>query len=134
MTTPSPPPLRRTNPRFRRWQPSLLILGLAAGLGVGLCTTSLLAVGAESSAATTSNSVSTAFDDTGITGLIKSRMIGKREFRGSDIEVRTANGVVTLSGWVSTEEARAKAQATAHGVAEVKQIDNLLVIGKPPRS
>ena len=42
--------------------------------------------------------------------------------------------VVTVSGWVNTEEVKAKAQATAHGVAGVKQIDNLLVIGKPPRS
>lgn len=134
MTTPSPPHLRRSNPMFRRWHPSLLILGLAAGLGVGLCATSLLAVGAESAPSTKSDSVSTAFDDTGITGLIKSRMIGKRDFRGSDIDVRTSNGVVTLSGWVSTESAKAKAQATAHGVAGVKQIDNQLVIGKPPRS
>ena len=91
-------------------------------------------MGAESAPSVASDSLSRAFDDTGITGLIKSRMIGKRDFRDSDIDVRTANGVVTLSGWVSSEEAKAKAQATAHGVAGVKQIDNLLVIGKPPRS
>ena len=137
MTTLSPPQpqhLRRSNPTFRPWHLSRLLVGLATGLGVCLCTTSLLAMGAESAPSVASDSVSRAFDDTGITGLIKSRMIGKRDFRGSDIDVRTANGVVTLSGWVSTEEAKAKAQATAHGVAGVKQIDNLLVIGKPPRS
>ena len=134
MTTPSPQHRRRSIPTFRRWRPSLPMVGLAVGLGVCLCTTSLLAMGAESAPPVASDSLSRAFDDTGITGLIKSRMIGKRDFRGSDIDVRTANGVVTLSGWVSSEEAKAKAQATAHGVAGVKHIDNLLVIGKPPRS
>ena len=137
MTTLSPQQpqhLRSSIPTFRRWRPSRLMVGLTLGLGVCLCTTSLLAMGAESAPSVASDSLSRAFDDTGITGLIKSRMIGKRDFRGSDIDVRTANGVVTLSGWVSSEEAKAKAQATAHGVAGVKHIDNLLVIGKPPRS
>ena len=124
MTATTDPPCNR--PTSCAWRQGWLVVSLAAGL----CLAGLTAAAADAPASAKSDSVSAAVADSGITATIKSRLMGKPAFTASDIDVSTANGVVTLSGWVSSDEAKAKAQTTAAAVAGVKKVDNALVIGK----
>ena len=124
MTATTDPPCNR--PTSCAWRQGWLVVSLAAGL----CLAGLTAAAADAPASAKSDSVSAAVADSGITATIKSRLMGKPAFTASDIDVSTANGVVTLSGWVSSDAAKAKAQTTAAAVAGVKQVDNALVIGQ----
>lgn len=66
--------------------------------------------------------------DTWVTTKVKSKIITEKSLKGSDINVSTTNGIVTLTGSVPTEAAHTKAITTAKSIKGVKSVvDNLKV-------
>jgi hyperosmotically inducible periplasmic protein len=71
----------------------------------------------------------TAVKDSWITMKISSQFVPEDALEGSDIDVDTSNGVVTLNGMVATEAGRAKANAIAKATDGVKSVNDRLRIG-----
>jgi hyperosmotically inducible protein len=70
-------------------------------------------------------------NDAWITTKVKAKMAGDDPLKGSNIDVDTKDNVVTLSGTVPTEQARAYALAKAREIEGVKKvIDKLAVAPK----
>jgi hyperosmotically inducible protein len=68
-------------------------------------------------------------DDATITSNVKSRFVADPLVSASAINVDTARGVVSLTGFVDSEQERQRAIQVAQGVAGVKQVNarNLVV-------
>lgn len=73
--------------------------------------------------------VATQMDDGWITTKVKSQFVGVDVLAGSDIDVDTSRGVVTLTGHVASEAAKARALALAREVDGVKRVNDKLTIG-----
>ena len=72
-------------------------------------------------------------DDLGITAQVKSKLASDVGLSSvTNISVNSTNAVVTLSGQVDSNEAKAKAEADAQSVPKVAHVvDNLQVAVKP---
>lgn len=70
-------------------------------------------------------------EDATITAKIKTDMAAKTGIKSMYIKVDTIDGVVTLTGEVSSQENSDKAKEIAGGVAKVKRVENNLVIKAP---
>jgi hyperosmotically inducible protein len=68
-------------------------------------------------------------DDVTITSSVKSRFVADPTVSASAINVDTSRGVVSLTGFVDTEQERQRAIQIAQGVAGVRQVNavNLVV-------
>jgi hyperosmotically inducible protein len=75
-----------------------------------------------------SDGISAMFNDTAITGKVKSKLAGDDRLKKSDVEVTTTNGVVTLDGSASSAEAKTLAADLSKVVEGVKSVDNNLKI------
>lgn len=64
-----------------------------------------------------------AASDSWITSKVKTQLLADDDVKGSDITVSTTDGIVTLSGVVSTESMRRQATAIASKVEGVKKVD-----------
>lgn len=64
-----------------------------------------------------------AVDDTWITTKVKADLLASSNVPGTEIKVETVNGVVTLSGTVSTQAEKDKALKTARGIKGVKSVE-----------
>jgi hyperosmotically inducible periplasmic protein len=64
--------------------------------------------------------------DDEITKAVKERLAKDPQLKGSDVEVRSDNGVVTLTGDAKNLDTRARASQLARGVAGVKAVKNEL--------
>ena len=99
-----------------RW---VLIATMAAAAAA--CTTSEEKAGpAESTAANAGRVV----DDSVITGKVKAALVADPTTKAHQISVETFKGVVQLSGFVDTSEARSRATQVAKGVDGVKNVKN----------
>jgi hyperosmotically inducible periplasmic protein len=67
-------------------------------------------------------------DDTGITTLVKSRMLEDKTVSGTSIGVQTMNGTVQLTGFAKSHAERAQAENIARGVNNVKSVRNDIVV------
>lgn len=67
-------------------------------------------------------------DDTGITTLVKSRLLEDKDVAGTSISVETLNGTVMLSGFAKNALERNKAETIARGVKGVKSVKNEIAI------
>lgn len=67
-------------------------------------------------------------DDTGITTLVKSRLLEDKDVAGTSISVETLNGTVMLSGFAKSSLERNKAESIARGVRGVKSVKNEIAI------
>ncbi|MEN8169568.1 MAG: BON domain-containing protein [Pseudomonadota bacterium] len=65
-----------------------------------------------------------------ISAAVTSALVSDREVPAMKIDVRTLNGVVTLSGSVPSATLSRRAERTAAAVAEVKRVDNRLRIAR----
>ena len=65
-------------------------------------------------------------DDAAITAKVKTAMIAEPGLKALQIDVDTANGVVTLSGAVDTPQNLERATQVAQAVEGVKSVDNRL--------
>jgi hyperosmotically inducible protein len=70
----------------------------------------------------------TAASDTWITTKVKSQFIGVDALADSHIDVDTADGVVTLTGSVTSQVARDRAEQIAKQIDGVKSVQNRLTI------
>jgi hyperosmotically inducible periplasmic protein len=80
---------------------------------------------------TTKEVVSTtgeAITDGWITTKVRVEFVDETLLKGSDIDVDTKNHVVTLTGTVRTDAAKARAGAIAHNTAGVTRVVNQLVV------
>lgn len=75
--------------------------------------------------------------DTWITTKVKAALVGAKGLDKADISVDTnSNGVVTLTGTVPNDAARARAISTTKGIEGVKQVKDALVTkraARPPK-
>jgi osmotically-inducible protein OsmY len=67
-------------------------------------------------------------DDSVITGEVKAALIADPTTKAHQISVETFKGVVQLSGFVDTAEARSRATQVAQQVDGVKQVKNELAL------
>jgi osmotically-inducible protein OsmY len=98
---------------MRHWKPALALLG------------AMMVGGAAAGCGTTAPSTPVqAVDDTAITGGVKAAIGRSPELRTADIEVATHEGIVRLSGYVSSAESVATAASVARTVKGVKSVRN----------
>jgi hyperosmotically inducible protein len=69
-------------------------------------------------------------DDSALTAKVKSALIDDPATKAGDIKVETRQGVVQLSGFVATQEAKDAATKVAQAVEGVKSVQNGLTIKK----
>ena len=67
-------------------------------------------------------------DDARISSSVKAGLAAEKEVSAARIDVDTQDGVVTLSGNVPTAAAKARANEIAHGVKDVKSVNNQLTL------
>ena len=78
-------------------------------------------------------STAPATSDTGLTAQVQARLFADQNLGGQPIQASAANGIVTLSGSVSSDSARTIASSDAAQVPGVKTVvDNLVVVTTPP--
>lgn len=66
--------------------------------------------------------------DAAITAKIKTAIVSEPGLRSSQISVNTANGIVTLSGSVDTQQSAERAAQVAQTVNGVKSVENQLSV------
>jgi osmotically-inducible protein OsmY len=93
------------------------IVGVIVALALGAC-------------AGTSQKESTGefFDDTVLTGKVKTALLGDPAVSGLAVNVETFKGVVQLSGFVKTSAERNRAAELARGVKGVKEVKNDILL------
>ena len=84
--------------------------------------------GAKGSAIDKSQTAGEYIDDSVITLKVKTAILKDPKLNASHIEVTTVNGVVNLSGTVSSEQNIGRAMETAHSQKNVKSVQNVLVV------
>jgi osmotically-inducible protein OsmY len=67
-------------------------------------------------------------DDTVITSKVKTALLGDSGLKSFDISVETYKDVVQLSGFVNSNQVKARAGEIAAGVPGVKSVRNNLVV------
>jgi hyperosmotically inducible protein len=65
-----------------------------------------------------------AANDTWLTTKVKSALLADQATSGLDVQVETENGVVQLSGFVSSETEKQRAEEVARSIKGVKQVKN----------
>ena len=75
-----------------------------------------------------SQTTGSAIDDSTITAKVKSALIDDADTKAGDIKVETRQGVVQLSGFVSTQAQKDAATKVAQAVTGVKSVQNGLTI------
>lgn len=73
-------------------------------------------------------------DDAMITLKVKAALSNDTILKGSHIDVTTANGVVTLSGTVDSEQSLGRAMEDADSQEHVKSVQSKLAVNAIPRS
>ena len=76
----------------------------------------------------TSESTGEYIDDAAITSKVKAALLGDSGLKSFSIGVETYKNVVQLSGFVNTEQVKARAGQVAGGVAGVRSVENNLVV------
>lgn len=75
-----------------------------------------------------SQSVGQKLDDSVTTGRVKAALVDTKDVKARQINVETNDGVVQLSGFVTSAGMRDRAVKVASGVEGVKRVENALVI------
>jgi osmotically-inducible protein OsmY len=96
------------------------VLILTMGAAAAACSTTDERGAAESAGASAGRVV----DDSVITGKVKAALVADPTTKAHQISVETFQGVVQLSGFVDTSEARSRAAQVAQGVDGVKDVKN----------
>lgn len=73
-------------------------------------------------------------DDSGITAKVKSALVDAKDIKSNDISVNTSKGVVTLNGFVSSQDQAERAVALAKGVEGVKSVSDKLHVKDSTKS
>lgn len=67
-------------------------------------------------------------DDTGITTMVKTRMLENKQVDGTSIKVETLNGTVMLSGFSKSGNEKMMAENIARGVNGVRSVRNEIAV------
>lgn len=70
--------------------------------------------------------------DAWITTKVKADLLATEDVAGTDIDVDTVDGVVTLTGTVESQAEADKAESVAAGIEGVTQVDSRLTVAAPP--
>lgn len=81
-----------------------------------------------SSGANASGSAERAIDDSVITTKAKSALLADTTVKGTDINVETNRGVVSLSGMVDNDRQRDRAASIVRGIDGVKSVENKMSV------
>lgn len=73
-------------------------------------------------------------DDAEISARVKTALIQDDTAKARNIDVETQSGVVQLSGFVESEEAKRAAESAARNVEGVSDVDNALIVRKTDRT
>ena|SRR5579872_5851835 len=98
------------------WMP--LVVALAAAAPIAACTSS----------SRTTESTGEYVDDAAITSKVKAALLGDSGLKSFDIGVETYKDVVQLSGFVNSDQVKARAGQVAGGVSGVRSVQNNLVV------
>ena len=98
----------------------LLVSGIAAVIGVTGCSTWGHRNDARSAGRIT--------DDKNITSEVKDRLAGEPVYKFNNVDVKTFDGVVQLSGFVATNDQKEKAARIAQSVEGVNRIVNAITV------
>lgn len=96
------------------------VLILTMGAAAAACSSTSERGGMERAGANAGRVV----DDSVITGKVKAALVADPTTKAHQISVETFQGVVQLSGFVDTSEARSRATQVAKGVDGVKTVKN----------
>lgn len=80
--------------------------------------------------ATDKRSLGTMLDDSVISSTVKSKMIADEFVKARNIDVDVLNGIVFLIGVVESSSQKRMAGDIARGVADVRRVENQLIVGK----
>jgi len=97
------------------WMP--IVVALAAAMPIAACTSTR-----------TSESTGEYIDDSAITTKVKSALAADSFLGSFDIGVETNKDVVQLSGFVNSEQIKARAGQVAAGVSGVRSVRNNLIV------
>ena len=67
-------------------------------------------------------------DDSNVTGRVEDKLSAEPVYKFSDVDVKTFNGVVQLSGFVDTQEQKARAGEVARSVEGVGNVVNNITL------
>jgi hyperosmotically inducible periplasmic protein len=112
-----------TNSTYRN---TLIVVGIAAALGLGAAGCGQTADQSAKQAGATQD-----ITDTAITAGVKAKLALARDLDSSDITVATANGTVTLTGAVKDTAARSAAETATRSFAGVTNVNNRLSVSSP---
>ena len=101
---------------------TLIAAGFIAAFGA-IPLTQAVAQDSSASSSASNQTVPGKVDDAWITTKVKSEFAAKKSVKGSDISVTTTEGVVTLTGTVTTAKEKTHATAIAKSVKGVKSVD-----------
>jgi len=99
---------------------------ISLSLSLALFTSAAPAAAATAAPEATDHSATLgdALSDTTITGKVKAKLATDDRVKGSDIEVKTNNGVVTLTGTAPSSTAKDAAESLASHVSGVRSVNN----------
>lgn len=102
----------------RTMKTSAVILGLAvAAMNIAGCASS-----------STTESTGEYVDDATITSKVKAALLGDSGLKSFDIGVETYKDAVQLSGFVNSDQIKARASQVAAGVPGVRSVQNNLIV------
>jgi hyperosmotically inducible protein len=102
---------------------ALFAAALVAGLGTAPFASAYAQDSTPAAAKADNQTVAGKADDTWITTKVKSEFASKKSVKGTDISVTTTEGVVALTGTVSTAKEKSSAEKIAKAVKGVKSVD-----------
>jgi hyperosmotically inducible protein len=97
-----------------------LVAAFALGSALPMAATTAFAAGATEKG----NDSNQPVNDTWITTKVKAELATTDGVKSNDIDVKTVNGVVTLTGMLPTDVAVKKAVAAAESIQGVKKVDH----------
>lgn len=83
---------------------------------------------ARSDASRVANRAENSASDTVVTTKVKSALLADSQVKGTQVEVTTSDGVVTLSGSVATPEEKQRAEQVAKTIEGVRSVRNEVAV------
>jgi len=103
-------------------------IGVATGLAVAAAVSTVV-TGCAGDA--TTRSTGTYIDDTAISAKVKTELLADKGVKGTEVNVRTYDGEVQLSGFVDDSAQKRRAVEVARAVPGVKDVRDDLVVKVP---
>jgi hyperosmotically inducible protein len=93
-------------------------------IALAILAAAMLAGGVACTSTSTKQSAGEYVDDAAVTARVKTALIQQSGVKANEINVETYRGVVSLSGFVDSQDAASKAVAAAEKVGGVRSVKN----------